>query len=137
LQRPAGNVTGLTTLTGEPALNRAAALGAHAYAIAAGFMINIQSKLVAERILRARAPSIASSERLADAGVLLAYTVSIPQNFRRAATYVDKILKGAKPGDLPIEQPTKFNLVINTRTAKALGVTINPSLLVRADRVIE
>jgi putative ABC transport system substrate-binding protein len=121
----------------EPALNRAVGLGAHAYAIAAGFMINIQSKLVAERILRARAPAIASSERLAEAGVLLAYSVSIPQNFRRAATYVDKILKGAKPRDLPIEQPTKFNLVINARTAKALGVTLSPSLLVRADRVIE
>jgi putative ABC transport system substrate-binding protein len=89
-------------------LNRAAALGADAYAIAAGFMISIQSKLIAERILRLRAPSMGSSELLAQNGILMTYTASIPQNFRRAATYVDRILKGARPGDLPIEQPTKF-----------------------------
>lgn len=121
----------------EPAFNRAAALGAHAYAIAAGFMMSTQAKVIAARILRSGLPSVGSSELMAESGILIAYSTSIPQNFHRAAAYVDKILKGAKPGDLPIEQPTRFNLFINNRTAKALGVAVPGSLLLRADRVIE
>ena len=84
-----------------------------------------------------RLPAIYGGKAFADAGGLMAYGSSLTERWRRAATYVDKILKGAKPGDLPVEQPTKFELVINMKTAKALGLTLPPSLLRRADDVIQ
>jgi len=84
-----------------------------------------------------RLPSIYAWKDPVSAGGLMAYGVNIPQVYRRAAYYVDKILRRIKPGDLPVEQPTKFDLVINLKTAKALGLTIPPSLLLRADHVIE
>ena len=83
-------------------------------------------------------PALYTTREYVEAGGLLAYTAtSLRENFRHAAKYVDKILRGAKPGDLPIEQPTKFELVVNLKTAKTLGLTIPPSLLLRADQVIE
>ena len=90
---------------------------------------------------RTRVVDLAAKNRLpaayVDAGGLMAYGPNDAALFRHVATYVDKVLKGAKPGDLPVEQPTKFELVINLKTAKALGLTIPPSLLQRADEVIQ
>ncbi len=92
---------------------------------------------VAELAVKHRLPMMAPAKEYAVAGVLISYGTDYSDLFQRAAGYVDKILKGAKPADLPVEQPTKFELVINVKTAKALGLTIPPSLLARADQVIE
>jgi putative ABC transport system substrate-binding protein len=87
--------------------------------------------------LSARLPTMNAAREFVEAGGLMSYGASFPDIFRRAADYVDKILKGAKPGDLPIEQPTKFEVVLNQKTARTLGLTLSPTLLTRADEVIE
>ncbi len=92
---------------------------------------------VAELATKTRLPAISAWRQLPESGGLMSYGADVPDMFRRAAVMVDKILRGAKPTDLPVEQPAKFELVINLKTAKALGLTIPPSLLLRADQVIE
>jgi len=92
---------------------------------------------IARLALKHRLPTVGSEPRFAEAGNLVQYGPDLSQSCRRAALYVDRILKGAKPADLPVEQPTKFELVINLKTAKALGVTIPATMIGRADEVIE
>jgi len=96
-----------------------------------------QSTRIAAHAAKYRLPAVGEARKFAEAGGLLAYGPRSEENFWRAAFLIDKILRGAKAGDIPIEQPTKFELVINLKTAKALGLTIPPSLLQRADQVIE
>ena len=86
--------------------------------------------------LKSRLPSAYGSKVSVDAGGLMSYGADPADDYRRVAAYVDKILKGAKPGELPVQQPTKFELVINLKTAKQIGLTIPPNVLARADKVI-
>jgi len=96
-----------------------------------------QKSQIAALTTKYRLPCATSDRAYSEAGVLMSYGINLGDQYRRAATYVDKILKGAKPADLPVEQPTKFDLVINGKTAKALGLTIPRALLTSADKVIE
>jgi putative tryptophan/tyrosine transport system substrate-binding protein len=98
-------------------------------------MLIAQARRVTDLAVRTRLPTIGFGE-LAEAGGLMSYRVNFPDLWRRAATYVDKILKGAKPADLPVEQPTKFEFIINLKTAKQIGLTVPPNVLARADKVI-
>ena len=104
--------------------------------VADAFLWSQRAQIVSQAA-RHRLPGVYPEIGFAEAGGLVAYGPNVADNFRRAAGYVDKILKGAKPADLPVEQPSKFELAINLKTAKALGLTMPPSLLQRADQVIE
>jgi ABC-type uncharacterized transport system substrate-binding protein len=99
--------------------------------------VGAHQKRIAELAVKSRLPTIGTHRGWAQSGFLMSYGTDFHDLWRRAATYVDKILKGAKPADLPVQQPTRFELVINLKTAKALGLTIPPSVLLRADEVIE
>jgi putative tryptophan/tyrosine transport system substrate-binding protein len=111
--------------------------GAEAVIVVIDAFFDSQRQQIVELAARNRLPSVFALRPAVEAGGLLSYGQNLEDSYRRAATYVDKILKGARPSDLPVEQPTKFELVINLKTAKALGLTIPQSLLFRADHVIE
>ena len=95
------------------------------------------AKQIADFTVKNRLPAISMFRRFAEAGGLMSYGPNQPEYYKRLAVYIDKILKGAKPADLPIEQPTKFDFVINLKTAKAIGLTLPQSLVARADQVIQ
>ena len=111
--------------------------GSHAVLVQDAPLFARQVDRVAVLALKYRLPAISQMPRFDETGGLLWYGADVFDMFRRSATQVDKILKGAKPGDIPVEEPTKVELVVNLKTAKALGVTIPPAIMVRADRVIQ
>jgi putative ABC transport system substrate-binding protein len=131
LARPGGNVTGFA---GDSDMTTARA---GALTVLASNMLLGERRRLVDLAAKNRLPAVYPLREFVDAGGLMAYGPDLADVFRRAATYVDKILKGAKPAALPVEQPTKFELVINLKTAKALGLRIPAVLLARADEVIE
>jgi putative ABC transport system substrate-binding protein len=131
----------LFDVRGEDDFQRAIAAAAQARVggllVAGSPMFVRRRERLIELVTEYRLPAISVWRSFAESGLLMAYGPSIADEFRRAAAYVDKILRGARPADLPVEQPTKFELVINLKAAKALGITVPQSLLVRADEVIQ
>jgi ABC-type uncharacterized transport system substrate-binding protein len=105
--------------------------------VAGSPLTNANQKRIVSFALKNRLPSTYSEKVAVDAGGLMYYGADLADSYRRVAYYVNKILRGAKPADLPVEQPTKFELVINAKTAKQIGLTIPPNVLARADRVIK
>ncbi len=159
LARPGGNTTGMSLISAElrgkrigilkegtPSVSRVAVLwnpmnpnteGLLRDTKSAAESLGLQRARIAEIARKRRIPTMSGETGFAAAGGLMNYGPNITDSWRRSAVYVDRILKGAQPGDLPIEQPTKFELVINLKTAKTLGLTFPQSLLLRADQVIE
>ena len=105
--------------------------------VTSGALISVNRKRIADFALKSRLPSMHSTREAVDAGGLMYYGADVADSYRRVAYYVDRILKGAKPADLPVEQPTKFELVINLKTARQIGLTIPPEVLARANRLIK
>src|SRR5439155_3192554 len=105
--------------------------------VTSGLLMLFNQKRIVAFELKSRLPSVYSYRAAVDAGGLMYYGADLADSYRRVAVYVDKILKGAKPADLPVEQPTKFEFVINLKTAKQIGLTIPPNVLARADKVIK
>jgi len=120
----------------EPVIRTAAKGRADALLVLGNPIFNLQRQQVIELVVKHRMPASYTQPEYVEAGGLMTYGTSYPELFRRAATYVDKILKGAKPADLPVEQPKKFEFIINLKAAKQIGLTIPPNVLARADRVI-
>ena len=121
----------------EAAFERGAALRAQAYLATQGGLLFIQRQALVGRTVALKVPLMSTTAATTDAGGLMSYGASLPDNFRRAAGYVDKIFKGAKPGELPMQQPVTFEFVVNLKTAKTIGITLPPVVLLQADRVIE
>jgi putative ABC transport system substrate-binding protein len=121
----------------DAAFKAVADLGPSAFFTLPGGMFQANVRRIIDFAAKRRLPGVFPNRAFVEAGGLLSYAPSLAASWRRAAVFVDKILKGAKPGDLPIEQPTQFELVVNLRTAKALGLTIPPTVLARADETIE
>jgi putative ABC transport system substrate-binding protein len=109
----------------------------HAVISLGSSMHHVQRARIAELALKSRLPSVCNLREFAEAGCLMSYAPSFSDLWRRSTVYVDKILKGAKPADLSVEQPTKFEFVVNLKTAKALGLTIPQSILMRADEIMQ
>jgi len=104
--------------------------------VLSGPLMNANQKRIADLALKSRLPSVYGNREIVEAGGLMSYGADRAASYRRGAYYVDKILKGAKPADLPVEQPTKFEFIINLKTAKQIGLTIPQKVLARADQVI-
>jgi len=142
--RAAAQTLGLTLVLAEfslrqygDAFTRISQARTDALFVAPGGATYVDRAVIVDFATRSRLPSSFDIREAVEIGSLMSYGVNLPDNYRRAAGYVDKILKGARPADLPVEQPTKFELVINAKTAKELGITIPPTVLLRADEVIQ